>query len=114
MGNSIIASIFMSIAVFLNILLDPIFIFVMDMGVTGAALATSIARGSVAFIFSLTLLRGKTGFKIYIKEFIPHPKIIKKVFAIGLPASVGQSVTAIGLSIIVGVVANFGPTVISG
>lgn len=69
---------------------------------------TSIWKG----LFSL--LRGKTGFKIHIKDFIPHPTLIKKVFTIGLPASIGQSVTAIGFSIIMGVVANFGPTVISG
>jgi Na+-driven multidrug efflux pump len=47
------------------------------------------------------------------KDFKPDFRFIKKVLSIGLPASLGQSVTAFGFTIITSVVSQFGPVVIS-
>ena len=46
------------IGTFLNIVLDPVFIFVLDMGVRGAALATVISQ-AVSCIWVLSFLRGR-------------------------------------------------------
>ena len=46
------------IGAILNILLDPIFIFALDMGVKGAALATVISQG-ISALWVLRFLTGK-------------------------------------------------------
>jgi len=112
-GNSVIALKMMFFAVVLNIILDPLLIFVFGMGVEGAATATLIARGSVTLYFVYVLSTGKIGFTVHLKDFVPDFKMIKKVISIGLPGSIGQSVTAVGFSFIMGVVSRFGTTVIS-
>lgn len=112
-GNSVIALKMMFFAVVFNIILDPIFIFVLDFGVQGAAFATLIARGTAAFYFLYVLISNKLGFTIHMKDFKPDFRMIKKVLSIGLPGSVGQSVTAVGFTFIMSVVAGFGTTVIS-
>jgi putative MATE family efflux protein len=112
-GNSVIALKLMFFAVVTNIILDPIFIFVIDWGVVGAAVATIISRGTFAGVFAYILFSGKLGFKVHMKDFKPDFRFIKKVLSIGLPASLGQSVTAFGFTIITSVVSQFGPVVIS-
>ncbi len=112
-GNSVIALKMMFFAVVFNIILDPIFIFVLDLGVQGAAFATLIARGTAAFYFLYVLISNKLGFTIHTKDFKPDFRMIKKVLSIGLPGSLGQSVTAVGFTFIMSVVAGFGTTVIS-
>jgi len=112
-GNSVIALKFMFFAVITNIILDPILIFVFDWGVIGAAVATIVSRGIFALIFAYILFSGKLGFKVHFSDFKPDFRFIKKVISIGLPASLGQSVTAFGFTIITSVVSQFGPIVIS-
>lgn len=112
-GNSVISLNLMFFAVVTNIILDPIFIFVMDWGVIGAAVATIISRGTFAGVFAYILFSGKLGFKVHMKDFKPDFKFIKKVLSIGLPASLGQSVTALGFTIITSVISQFGPIVTS-
>ncbi len=112
-GNSVIALQMMFFAVVFNIILDPIFIFLLGFGVQGAAFATLIARGTAAFYFLYILLSNKLGFTVHLKDFKPDFRMIRKVLAIGLPGSLGQSVTALGFTFIMSVVAGFGTTVIS-
>ncbi len=112
-GNSVIALRVMFFAVIFNIILDPIFIFVLGFGVQGAAMATLIARGSSAFYFLYVLVSNKLGFTVHIKDFKPDFRMIKKILTIGLPGSLGQSVTSVGFAFIMSVVSGFGTTVIS-
>ena len=66
-----------------NIILDPVFIFVLKMGMTGAALATIIGQ---AVTFALTVayfIKPKT-FKLTIKSFIPKSKSIGAVVKLGI------------------------------
>lgn len=66
----------------MNIVLDPIFIFLCDMGVAGAALATVLSQmGSCAFVL-LTLRRKNMPVPLGIHGF--SWEIVKKVLAFGL------------------------------
>jgi putative MATE family efflux protein len=112
-GNSVITLRVMFFAVGFNIILDPIFIFVLGLGVEGAAFATLIARGSAALYFLYVLLSNKIGFTVHTKDFKPDFRMIRKILVIGLPGSIGQSVTAVGFTFIMGVVTGFGAAVIS-
>lgn len=79
------------IGAIINIVLDPILIFVFDMGVQGAALATIISQG-VSAIWVLLFLTGKKCTlklrKMYMKLDM---KIVSKVIALGISPFIMQS-----------------------
>lgn len=67
----------------LNIILDPVFIFMLDMGVAGAALATIISQ-FVSCLWVLKFLFGKkTTIKIKKENLVLDFKIVKRVFELG-------------------------------
>ena len=74
-----------------NIVLDPIFIFGMDMGVQGAALATIIAQ-AVSAVWVICFLTGKrTGLKIRAKYLRLRPRVLLPVVSIGVSPFIMQS-----------------------
>lgn len=66
-----------------NILLDPIFIVVLDMGLEGAAWATTISYISSAVYTVWFFLRGKSQLKLNLDRIRPDFKIIKEIASIG-------------------------------
>jgi len=74
-----------------NIILDPIFIFVFNMGVQGAALATVISQG-ISNIWILKFLLGpKTSIKIRRENLHLDSAIIGPVLALGIAPFIMQS-----------------------
>ncbi len=89
-GNAKTAMAAMLTGMILNIILDPIFIFVFHMGVAGAAWATDISR-LASFIFVLIYFRsGKSILKIEWRHFKPDWQLYRQIFALGVPAFVRQ------------------------
>ncbi len=83
-GQSRIAMFSILIGAAINIVLDPIFIFVFDMGVCGAALATVISQAaSAAWIVSF-LCRRDASLRIRRDRIRPNLGIILGVFALGV------------------------------
>lgn len=79
----------------INICLDPLFIFVLDMGVRGAALATIISQ-SVSALWVLRFLTSeKSVIKIRISNLKPQRRIIKKIAALGISPFIMQSTECI-------------------
>lgn len=75
----------------LNIILDPIFIFGLNMGVRGAALATIISQ-AVSAVWVLVFLTGKrTILKLRISCMRPDWKIIGSTLALGVAPFIMQS-----------------------
>lgn len=73
-----------------NILLDPLFIFVLDMGVKGAAIATVISQ-SLSALWVLWFLCGKqTDIKIRRQYFRLERKVVKQITALGISTFVIQ------------------------
>ena len=79
------------IGAILNTILDPIFIFVFDMGVQGAATATVVSQ-AVSALWVLKFLTGsKTKWRLR-KEFLrPHRKVVMPCIALGLSPFIMQS-----------------------
>ncbi|MEG0129555.1 MATE family efflux transporter [Clostridium sp.] len=74
-----------------NIILDPIFIFVLDLGVRGAALATIIAQ-AISCIWVVRFLTGdKTIIKLKKKYIRIKKKIILPILALGISPFIMQS-----------------------
>ncbi len=79
----------------LNIILDPIFIFVFDMGVKGAAIATVISQG-VSALWTLLFLTGKkTKLKLNFSDMKPDMKLLLPCLGLGLAPFVMQSTEAV-------------------
>jgi putative MATE family efflux protein len=72
----------------INIVLDPIFIFVLDMGVAGAALATVLSQ-TVSAVWILIFLTGKRSIlKLRLKNMRLQGKIILPCLALGVSSFV--------------------------
>ena len=79
------------IGALLNIVLDPIFIFIMGLGVKGSALATVISQG-VSAAWVLRFLTGKkTDLKIRRKNLRLEAKVLLPVIALGIAPFIMQS-----------------------
>lgn len=103
--------------VLLNLILDPLFIFgyksIPAFGVAGAAMATIGTQSIAATIGIILLIKGKTQIKLSLKNLRPDIQLIKKMFKIGLPASIEQSARALGMTAMVFLVAYFGTTTLA-
>lgn len=83
-GKSRIAMMSIIIGAAINIALDPLFIFVFDMGVKGAALATVISQAASAVWIVSFLCRKDTSLRIRRDRMKPDLRIILGVFALGV------------------------------
>jgi putative MATE family efflux protein len=97
----------------LNIILDPILIFgipgaVPVMGVTGAAIATFIARTIGGLLVLYLLFNSKKTLTISKSDLKIEKEKAKQIFRIGIPASVGQALVSFGFVVMVGLVARAG------
>ena len=72
----------------LNIVLDPIFIFVFKMGVVGAAVATVIGQFCGCGLALYMNLRKNHDLHLRFRGFRPDWKIVGNIYAIGLPSVV--------------------------
>ena len=79
----------------INLVLDPIFIFGLDMGVTGAAVATVIGQISGACLGLFLLYRIRNQFRVSFRGFRFHGLLVKEMAAIAIPAILMQSLASI-------------------
>lgn len=82
-GNPLIAMCTMLIGGILNIVLDPLFIFVFDLGIKGAAWATVISQIASSIWVMHYFLRGNSVLKIYKKNLRLRVDIVKKIIKMG-------------------------------
>ena len=85
-GNARVAMVSMFIGALLNIALDPIFIFVLGMGVRGAAIATVIAQATTTIYILRYFFSGKSSLRIRVKNFILEWAVVRQIVAIGFAA----------------------------
>lgn len=107
-GDMVTPMVISAVAVVLNIILDPICIFVLDLGVPGAAIATTSARALIAIVIMVMLYMGKFGLKLRLPDFKFHKETIMKMLKIGVPVSLGQATAALGFTIMTAMVKSFG------
>lgn len=94
-GNAKTAMLSVLIGAVLNIVLDPIFIFGLDMGVKGAALATIISQAVSAIWVVKFLISKKSVIRIRLEHMKPDWKVIGSVCALGISPFVMQSTEAL-------------------
>jgi putative MATE family efflux protein len=81
----------MVVSAVLNIILDPIFIYNLNMGIAGAAWATILSIAVASLMMGNWLfLRKDTYVSFNFKSFRFEKKILKEIFEVSIPASVQQ------------------------
>ncbi|WP_317368107.1 MATE family efflux transporter [uncultured Tyzzerella sp.] len=112
-GASKQAMIGMMIGTILNIVLDPIMILNMNMGITGAALATIIGNIASCVYYIYYLLFKKTCLSINIKYFSLQTNIIKNILIIGIPVSLNTILISAANIILNNFAAHYSDTVVT-
>ncbi len=92
------AMISMIIGAVLNIILDPISIFVLDMGIKGAAIATVVSQ-MVSFFINMMYLKRFKSIKITKESFKPSLKIMKNVSMLGISSFITQMAVMIVITV---------------
>ena len=98
-GYSFYSMIGLTVGGVLNIFLDPLFIFVFDMGIAGAALATALSQAVSFFILLFYAIR-MGNVRLRISLFRPSVKILKEITVGGLPSLCRQSVMSVAMIVL--------------
>ena len=116
-GNVLLPMYIVLGTVLLNLVLDPLFIFgfgdIEGYGVAGAAIASVITQGLSAAAGLYILFRGKQGIKIKLSCMKLELQWVKRMFELGIPASLEQSSRAAAMTVMVMLVTSYGSEVVA-
>lgn len=107
-GDTVTPVIYGVITIVINIILSPLLISTFGFGVSGAAIATLIANVIVVPFIVYQLFNAKEGVVLDKESFHISKNIIRKIVKIAIPASLGQSITAIGFIIMNSIIVTYG------
>lgn len=108
-GNNKIALIISAIGIVSNIILDPIFIYIFNMGVSGAALATLVANIIMFLLYrrkSMNFLRYYRGVKL---DFVK----VKEICVLGIPMSFQRVLFTLINIVLARIIGGFGANAIA-
>lgn len=98
----------------LNIALDPIFIYVFELGVAGAAIATAISQLVSTLVYLTYAMRKKSAFSFSVREFAPTKQMMAEILKIGVPTLTFQLLTSLSIALINRAANGYGDAVIAG
>ncbi|AWZ48868.1 MATE family efflux transporter [Clostridiaceae bacterium 14S0207] len=107
-GNTLTPTVLSAISAILNVILDPIFIFVFKLGIGGAAIATLISKAILAFLGLYIIMRPSNILCPKLKNFKFKKELVKKIVEVALPSSLGQSGSALGFIVLNSFIASYG------
>jgi MATE family, multidrug efflux pump len=101
--------------VIINLILDPIFIIVLDWGIRGAAWATfcGFLFSFVAY-FLFLFVKNSSFFDFNFKQFNFDVDLIRRIFKIGAPIAVSQMLLSSGAMFVNFFVSRFGQEMVAG
>lgn len=98
----------------LNIALDPLFIYVFDLGVAGAAIATATSQVVSTCVYLTYIFRKKSVFHFRVKDCTYTKETMSEIFKIGIPTLVFQILTSVSISLINNAAGDYGDSAIAG
>ncbi len=107
-GNTRLAMNAMLLAVGLNVILAPIFVFGFRMGVQGTALATLLAQGTASVWLLLYCIKGKGAVKFRSETLKLDLKIVKEITTVGAASFVMDSAMSIMMIFVYNALAVYG------
>lgn len=112
-GDTITPMILSGASALLNVILDPIFIFTLNMGIAGAAWATLISRAFLAIAGIIFLFGKKNKIVPDFRNFKFNIGIIRELITVGVPASIGQTGASLGFMVLNSFINSYGTATIA-
>ena len=84
----------------LNVILDPVFIYALNLGVAGAAIATAISQIVSTLVYLYYILRKKSVFSFSVKECCFAKEIMSEILKIGIPTLIFQLLTSLSIGMV--------------
>lgn len=112
-GNAVYAMIGIIIGAVINIGLDPLLIFVLDMGVSGAALSTIISQ-FCSFMVLMYMDSKGTNIKIRFRNFTPSFAYLKEITYGGIPSLSRQGLVSLSTIMLNVAAGRYGDAAIAG
>ena len=97
----------------LNVALDPVFIYTLDLGVTGAAIATAISQMVSTLLYLCYILRKKSVFHFSIKACRFGKEVMPEILKIGIPTLIFQLLTSLSIAMINGAAKEYGSSALA-
>lgn len=112
-GKAALAMVGLTTGGILNMLLDPLFIFVFKMGIDGAGLATALSQIVSFFILLYMFLTGKTQSSISIKYYSRNISDLVQIICTGFPSMIRQGLACISTMILNNCASFYGDSAIA-
>ncbi|MDE6387264.1 MAG: MATE family efflux transporter [Lachnospiraceae bacterium] len=84
----------------LNVILDPLCIYGLELGVAGAAIATAVSQVVSTVVYLCYIFRKKSMFHFHIKECCYTKEIMSEILKIGIPTLLFQALTSVSVAMI--------------
>lgn len=84
----------------LNVILDPVFIYALNLGVAGAAIATAISQIVSTLVYLCYILQKKSVFSFSVKECCFAKEIMPEILKIGIPTLIFQLLTSLSIGMV--------------
>lgn len=97
----------------LNMVLDPVFIYVLHLGVAGAAIATAISQIVSTAVYLCYVFRKKSVFSFSIKKCCFSSEIMSEILKIGIPTLVFQLLTSLSIGMINDAAKDYGASALA-
>lgn len=113
-GYTMISTILTGISIGINIVLDPILIFKLDLGIAGAATATILSQFILLIGGIYVVRKYSTDIKPKVRNFHFDSLKLKRIGKVALPVSVGQTGSSLGFMVLNGAIASYGTATLAG
>lgn len=104
---------FLIVCCIVNVVLDLVFVLVLNMGVAGVAVATSIAQLVSAVLVCWSLSRSKDSYKLNVRKLSMDPQLLARTMKIGLPAGLQSVMYSLSNTIITTTINGFGTSTVA-
>ena len=107
-GNTVRPMLINLLGVLINMALDPLLMVTLNLGATGAALATVGAKAAAACVALTALISRKGELHLTRRELRPRKEYLGKIVHIGLPTALGSSMMQVGFLLMSRTVLTYG------